>query len=62
MTKKVKKMEKKCSKAKDSANKMANEKINWEERFFKATFISEELINRVKRQLLGDMVELAKAC
>jgi hypothetical protein len=24
--------------------------------------ISEELINRVKRELLGDLVELAKSC
>jgi len=62
MTKKVKKMERRMSTAKTTANKMTNEKISWEERFFKAYFISEELINRVKRELVGDMVELAKSC
>jgi hypothetical protein len=41
MSKKVKKMEKRMSTAKVTANKMTSEKICWEERFFKAVFISE---------------------
>jgi deoxyribodipyrimidine photolyase len=62
MAKKVKKMERRMSQAKSTAHKMTSEKINWEERFYKAVFIAEELIGRNKRELLGDMVELAKSC
>ena len=49
MNKKVKKMERRMSQAKNTATKMSNEKISWEERFFKTVFIAEELISRVKR-------------
>lgn len=41
MSKKVKKMEKRISQAKQSANKMAEEKINYEEKFNKSIQICE---------------------
>lgn len=62
MNKKVKKMERRVSQAKSSATKLASEKITWEQKFIKTVYICEELINRVKRELVGDMVQLAKTC
>lgn len=62
MSKKVKKMEKRVSQAKNNASKLANQKIGWEQKFYRTVLITEELINRVKRELMGDAVELAKTC
>lgn len=62
MNKKVKKMERRMSQANSSADQMATQKLGWEEKFTKCVLISQQLINRVKRDIVGDAVELARTC
>ena len=44
------------------ANVALSERLTYEEKFYNAIIIAEELISRVKRELKGDAVELAKTC
>lgn len=49
MATKLKKMERRMSQAKTTAAKQTSQRATWEEKFYKAVLISEELISRVKR-------------
>lgn len=60
--KKYKKIEKKMNSCKENADTQAAESLSWQQKFMKLFAIAEELISRVKRELYGDTVSLAKTC
>lgn len=62
LVKKCKKIEKKMAITKENADQQAADSLSWQEKFLKSVSISEELISRVKRDLIGDAVTLAKSC
>lgn len=62
MAKKMHSIQRRASKTKNNLERLTSEKFEWEQRFSKATSIAEELIARVKRELTGDSVELARTC
>lgn len=47
---------------KEQSNKKVSQVLTLEQKFGKATAIADELISRVKRELYGDIVALAKSC
>ena len=55
-------MEKRMDSLKETKDVRSNECLSWQEKFLKLVNFSEELISRVKRQLYGDVVNLAKSC
>lgn len=60
--KKCKKLEKKTNLCKENADNHASQSLSWQEKFLKLVSITEQLISRVKRELYGDAVSLAKSC
>ena len=55
-------MEKKFQENEYKMDQALADSVYWEDKFLKSCTIVEELINRVKRQLMGDVVALAKSC
>ena len=55
-------MDKKMIQLKETSEKKMADSLCAEEKFMKAVSIGEELISRVKRDLIGDAVALAKSC